>query len=237
MKTRNWFLLFALVACFHASLFAQRSLELGGYYGISLYQGDVTENYVQYNGHKKFMGAFFRYNMTPHFSFKTTYVHGTLGASDFYSTSRYDRGWSFSAEVNEFSTVGELYFQNQFLKSLSGRPTFLFNPYLFAGIGYARIDANFHNEKEVQLSLIDADDRDLFLVVPFGLGIKGELSPNFKIGVEFGARATFSDHIDDIVTVTKANDWYGYAGVNVSFIILKERYVDYRQRTANRYGF
>jgi opacity protein-like surface antigen len=237
MKTLNWFLLFMLLASFQNSLFAQRSLEIGGYYGISLYQGDVTENYVQYNGHKKFMGAFLRYNMTPHLSFKMTYVHGTLGASDFYSSSRYDRGWSFSAEVNEFSTVGEWYFQNQFSKSLSGRPTFLFNPYLFAGIGYARIDANFKNENENQLSLVEADDKDLFLVFPIGLGIKGELSPRFKIGVEFGARATFSDYIDDIVTVTKANDWYWYAGVNVSIIIHKERYIEYRQRTSNRYGF
>ena len=209
---------------------AQRSLELGLGMGISLYQGDITENYIQYNGHKRIYSAFFRYNFSPHFSVQGTFTRGILGASDFYSQTRFDRGWSFSADINEAVVTGQFFFLNQFATSRNGESAFLFSPYLLLGIGYSKIDATFVDRFQPDLSYSHPEDKDLFLVVPFGGGIRGELSPSFKLGIEVGIRPTFSDYLDDVLTSTAANDRYTFAGVNVCYVVHKERYKTYRQR-------
>jgi opacity protein-like surface antigen len=209
---------------------AQQSLELGLGMGISLYQGDITENYLQYNGHKRVYSAFFRYNMGPHISIKGTYTKGIMGASDIYSETRFDRGWSFSATVDEAVVAGQFFFLNQFVTNRKGESVFLFSPYLMIGVGYSKIDATFVDRFNPDQTLVPQGDKDLFFVLPFGGGIRGELSPSFKLGIEVGIRPTFSDFIDDVVTTTEVNDWYTFAGVNVSYVVFKERYKAYRKR-------
>lgn len=223
--------LLALVAILNtATVFSQRSLELGLGMGISLYAGDITENYIQYNGHKRVYSAFFRYNLNPHISVKGTYTKGVMGASDFYSETRFDRGWSFSAQVDEAVVTGQIFLLNQFLTTRKGESVFLFSPYILLGLGYSKIDASFVNRFNPDMATTNAENSDLFLVVPFGGGVRGELSPSFKLGIEIGVRPTFSDFVDDINTSTEANDWYTFAGVNLSYVVFREKYKAYKQR-------
>ena len=63
-------------------------------------------------------------------------------------------------------------------------------------------------------------DKDTFFTIPFGLGVRLDISQHATIGAEFGWRPTFSDYLDNVRNIhgKSNNDWYSFHGINVSIL-------------------
>jgi hypothetical protein len=65
------------------------------------------------------------------------------------------------------------------------------------------------------------------VAIPAGIGIKYALSPRWNLGLEAGARKTFTDELDHLVNQNAfidnrhTKDWYFYSGVSVSYTFYK----------------
>ena len=91
---------------------------------------------------------------------------------------------SFKTVLFEGSAVAEY----NFLNYVDRRSAINWTPYVFGGLGY-----NFF-KPDVKIG----DYKTSGLVVPYGVGIKYQIRRPWNIGVEFGARKTFNDHLDNL---------------------------------------
>jgi len=55
---------------------------------------------------------------------------------------------------------------------------------------------------------------------PFGIGVKVSPLRRFGLGLFWGARKTFTDELDKVVSINYQsynNDWYIFYGLNITF--------------------
>lgn len=166
---------------------AQRS-ELGFGLGTFNYTGDLAKNYNFLNS--KFAAtAFYRSNLSSIVSFRAALTGGGLGASDEKRPSdafAEERSASFDIFLMEASTVMEYHFLNW-----RGTKRMLrFTPYMFAGLGLFGMSGTPSNKSHEYSNIQGA--------IPFGLGFKYVVNPKWYVSLEFGARKTFFDYLDDI---------------------------------------
>jgi hypothetical protein len=187
-------------------VFAQRS-EVGIQGGISYYMGDLNPKgvfkFVQPAG-----GVFYRYNFTEHWAIRGNAILGWVYATDAESETpaQIDRNLSFSSQVLEFSLYGEL----NFFRYTPGDMKHPISPYIFGGIALfkfnpkAEINGNQYELQplgtEGQGTTFYPDLKQYSLTtgsIPFGLGVKANISKRFSVGLEWGMRYTFTDFLDD----------------------------------------
>lgn len=200
--------------------FGQHSFEAGVFVGFSVYQGDLTEDLIQFDNSRNAAGVYLRWMATNHIALRSGFQMLTLAASDLDSRSRADRGMSMDAVIHEGILMGEFYLERMNKRALNGSALSLFNPFLMVGLGVARVDANlFHEGDEAAAGLPSAGNAVRTLpVLPFGFGMKGKLGDRLSLGLEYCWRATFSDQIDNYdQPETTANDWYSGFGLNIAF--------------------
>ena len=185
----------------------QRS-EVGIQGGVSFYMGDLNPKsvfkFVQPAG-----GVFYRYNFTEHWAIRGNAILGWAKAEDAKSDvpSQIERNLSFSSQVLEFSLLAEL----NFFRYTPGDMKHPISPYLFGGIALFKFNpkAEFDGEKyelqplgtEGQGTTFYPDLKQYSLTtaaIPFGLGVKANISKLFSVGVEWGMRYTFTDYLDDV---------------------------------------
>jgi hypothetical protein len=183
--------------------------EAGAFAGLSNYLGDLTANsqtiYMQNSG---FSGAVFaRYNINDMTGVRLALGYAELTGTDALANSEAirTRNLSFSSDVIELALTGELNLPGYQPYNLS-RPL---SPFLFAGISV------FHYNPVVNLGGVDVKLRPLgtegqglpdrparysaiSLAIPMGLGVKYAVTDKLNIGIELGARMTFTDYLDDV---------------------------------------
>lgn len=193
-----------------SSLFAQRS-EIGFGLGTFNYTGDLARTYNFLNS-KPAGTLFYRSNVSKVVSFRAAISAGKIGASD--SKRPIDpfaqrRNASFNLFLMEASTVMEYHFLNW----RDTKHILRFTPYLFGGLALFGISGN--SAKTTEYSNVQG-------AIPFGVGIKYIVNPKWYVALEFGARKTFFDYLDNISIgdQSKKNYQYGNPFTNDAYYFL-----------------
>ncbi|MEK7257522.1 MAG: DUF6089 family protein, partial [Bacteroidota bacterium] len=106
MKIRMLTIAFALFLPLLA--IAQKQMEVGGFAGFANYQGDLSENQIQFGETKLAYGAFWRYHLHKKFKIRGNGYLGTVTGDDKNADSMLkERGWSFKSYILEFAVTGE----------------------------------------------------------------------------------------------------------------------------------
>ena len=176
---------------------AQRS-EVGFGLGTFNYTGDLARNYNFLNS-KPAATVFYRSNLSKVVSFRAGVTAGKIGASDERPVDAFaiQRGASFNLFLMEASTVMEYHFLNW----REDRRMIRFTPYLFGGLALFGISGAA--SKPAEYSNVQG-------AIPFGIGFKYIYNPKWYFSLEFGARKTFFDYLDNISTGDQDRKNYQY---------------------------
>ncbi|MBC8111500.1 MAG: outer membrane beta-barrel protein [Verrucomicrobia bacterium] len=200
------------------SLLHAQKLEFGVGAGITNYKGDVAPGLYPAFSRPAFSG-FFRYNPSYAVAFKFSAMGGSLFADDKQSSDRFaqNRGYLFKTNVSELA----LSFEYNFLdyRDPTGKLT---SPYLHLGVAGYRFSSKQNPNPDYATTQ---------LALPFGVGIKRIIAQQWNLGLEFGARKTFTDYLDNLggeLTKDKFGngnpndkDMYFYTHFTLSYTIYK----------------
>ncbi len=212
----------------------QQSVDIGFYGGAGTYFGDMTKIDFKSSLNPAY-GGFLRYNFNPRYGLRLNVVNGTIGA-----TGQYDyQPWSFSKNVFDAS----LLFEFNFLKYIVGEKETPWSTYIFGGIGVQTYNFDRNNDAVLQ-QVTELTYWDhvapagpvITPTIPFGLGVKVNLSKRWGLGIEGSMRKTFSDkldNLDDPLSYTNTNkvqikytdlwhnnDWTAYMGISLVYKLI-----------------
>ena len=160
------------------------------------------------------VGAFLRYNPMDQLSIRLSGGWARAAADMANTKSTYqhyeaflDHNLSFRTTIIEGAAIAEwniLGFDPYNLRRT-------FTPYIFAGIGgfyynpKAEYEDEWHALRELGTEGQGMSGYDDFygkfsLAIPFGLGVKFAVNDIWNIGIDWGTRYTFTDHLDDVST-------------------------------------
>jgi len=184
--------------------------EAGILIGASNYLGDLSNNSgsVYLKETKPAFGALVKYNFNHLFAVRLsgnyTWVAGrdaNVNNDDFVR----NRNLSFRSTVTEFSLMGEINLPGYQPYALS----MPISPYIFGGISYFRYNPRARFEGNwVDLQPLGTEGQGIAgrdgeyslnsFAIPFGVGVKYALTDKINLGLELGARRTFTDYLDDV---------------------------------------
>jgi len=195
--------------------------EIGVFAGGSNFIGDVgPTTYIAPN--KMAWGILYKWNKSPRHAYRFSYNQSILQSNDLKSKegSRNQRGYSFSNNIKELSAGLEFNFFDFNLHETKLKVT----PYVFSGISYF-----FHDELYVNaIGDTYKEKTGSSIAIPMIVGVKSNLSRNFIIGLEVGARYTFTDNLDGSHPETATlqqfrfgninnTDWYVFSGLTLTY--------------------
>ena len=209
MKSLLYFLL-SILMLFPGLIFAQ-GLELGVQVGGSNYLGDLSSNsssiHLSETGFSG--GGFVRYNINPYVGFRLAFNASSISGDDANASfeSIQERNLNFRSGILEGSFTAEFNILGYEPYNLN-RP---FSPYIFGGIAFLSFNPRTDYEGQIiELQPLGTEGQGMdgredpykltTLAIPFGLGVKYALNDSWNLGVELGARATFTDYLDDVST-------------------------------------
>jgi hypothetical protein len=156
-----------------------------------------------------------RYDFNEYFSAKVGVFIGRTAGTD-KKTSHEDRGYSFSASIAELSgqlewnfltlrpAIGDIFARRS---GISGA-NYNTRPYVFAGVGFVYsepvLSIDKPNENAIRQTLNLRSPVGGF-VLPFGLGVRTDLSRHWALGLEIGGRFCTSDYLDEIAVAEPKN--------------------------------
>lgn len=188
-------------------------MEAGLIVGASTYQGDLAPSKVWSSitqTHPAF-GIFGRYNFNRLGAVRLGANFMTISGDDAKSkeSGRLARNLSFRSNILELTLIGEwniLGYQPYNLQET-------FTPYLFGGISIFKFNPKAEYEGEwYELQPLGTEgqnlsqypDREPYKLtqfsIPMGMGLKYAINDTWNIGIELGARKTFTDYLDDVST-------------------------------------
>ena len=198
-----------------------QTYELGVFGGGANYIGDVGDTQFIAPAGPTF-GGIAKWNRSTRHAFRLTYLVGQIIADDLDSkdTRRLQRGFAFENTLSEVSMGVEYTFWEIDLHE--GVPAF--TPYMYTGVTFTWYDALRRTG-----TLFDPVGRETTYAIPMILGVKKTLGTKFLVGLEIGARYSFSDALDGSANVgdsevnnvpfgnTNNNDWYVFTGVTFTY--------------------
>ena len=81
--------------------------EVGVFGGVTTFSGDLTEGIVDFSSINIGYGAYYRFYISPQFSFKAAIQGGTFTGDDANSSTRANRGYSFKSSIYDASITAE----------------------------------------------------------------------------------------------------------------------------------
>ena len=194
--------------------------EIGVFVGGSNFIGDVgSTTYISPN--EPAIGILYKWNKSPRHSYRFSYTQSKITANDLNSeeASRNQRGYRFENSVKEFSAGLEFNFFDFNLHELRTKIT----PYVYSGFSYVQYEGLFFVDGKTR-----SDSNHGTIAVPMILGVKSNITPNFVLGIEVGARYTFADDIDGSNPKNENlkilqfgninnNDWYVFCGLTLTY--------------------
>ncbi len=203
-------ILITAFASVFSDLSGQKSYwEYGLGIGTSTYWGDLSPSSFGKNMATSSVAGnlFLRYNYNRNISAKLNVTIGKLKGDDANSSdqNRIERNLNFFSPLTEFAGIIEY---NLFGLEPSDSES-RFTPYVSAGFGLFRFNPmTEYNGNKIRLQALGTegqsidgfDDRYSLtqLAIPFGAGIKLRVSKLWTLNVEFSARYTVTDYIDDV---------------------------------------
>ncbi|MEN9335719.1 MAG: hypothetical protein RLZZ500_706 [Bacteroidota bacterium] len=194
--------------------------EIGVFVGGANYIGDVGKtSYI--NPNEMAFGLLYKWNKSTRHSYRISFLQGRLTANDFDSdvTGRSRRGYNFANTVREITAGLEFNFFDFDLHQMDRQ----FTPYVFTGLTYTNYD-----ELYVINSRTKVDINSGTFAIPMIVGIKGNIATNWILGLEIGARYTFTDNLDGSNPKNSnlqslqfgnltSNDWYVFSGLTLTY--------------------
>ncbi|MDB4402108.1 DUF6089 family protein [Algibacter sp.] len=195
--------------------------EIGLFLGGSNFIGDVgATDYISPN--QLAIGGLYKWNRSKRHSYRASLIFSELEGVDTNSDDprRVQRDYEFSSKITEISLGMEFTFLDFNLHSGEKLGT----PYLYSGLTVAYHD-NHYLYNGVQRS---ENTSSWAYGVPMVLGFKTNFMENFILGVEIGARYTFSDELDGSIPDSESlqqfrfgninnNDWYVFSGITLTY--------------------
>lgn len=198
---------FVLIILVSTSLLAtaQRGWEAGGWVGASYYFGDLNTSYnLSMPGLAG--GIIARYNFNNRIAVKFSGNAGQVMADDALSKNTFERARNLSFRSNIFEGAAQLEFN--FLPYTHGSSEEFFTPYLFAGLNIFNYNPEAEYEGEwVELRPLGTEGQfkgeeyySTSAGIVYGFGFKVDLSYEWSLNIELGARTLFTDYLDDVST-------------------------------------
>jgi hypothetical protein len=184
--------------------------EIGLLLGTSYYLGDLnTTHFYQPSAAS---GLIIRKNIDQRFAYKAEIMYLNLKSDERESedTIAYNRGLHFRSPVYELS--GQLEFN--FLPYQPGNPLYTWTPFIYTGISLFHYNPQAENKNGewVDLQELGTEGQGtttfpkrkkyslIQFAIPMGGGLKIAVNESFSIILEYGARKTFTDYLDDVST-------------------------------------
>lgn len=183
--------------------------ELGVIGGVSYYLGDL--NHTHFKNSNLSGGIVVRKNIDRRFTYKAEIILGSLNADDRENQNdsiALDRGLHFKSSFQEIS--GQIEFN--FLPYETGNALYRWTPFVFAGVSLFHFNPQAENQNGEWVNLQELGtegqgtsafpDRKKYPLIqfsiPMGGGLKIGVSKSFNIIIEYAARKTFTDYLDDV---------------------------------------
>ncbi|MBF4472167.1 DUF6089 family protein [Flavobacterium sp. HJJ] len=207
------FLCFFMINSIHAQIH-----EIGIFLGGSNYIGDVgSTTYIDPN--EPAFGILYKWNRSPRHAYRFSYTQSQISGDDSNSKEpgRYNRGYSFTNNIKELAAGIEFNFFDFNLHQ--ERPKF--TPYVYTGLSYL-----FYDDLYIESGKTKKNSSKGTIAIPITLGVKTNLSRSFIIGLETGARYSFTDNIDGSNPSDSGlpkfgnlnnNDWYVFSGITLTY--------------------
>lgn len=192
------------------SLAAQMSyVEVGIMGGVSNYYGDMTQDYVVADESHFAYGGYLKYNFDHKMGIKFNIYSGTVSAADANSdrANLKARNLSFTSPVTEAAFTFEYNFFGYRPVEFKQR----YSPYVYAGVAAFHFNPQAYYEGEwydLQPLGTEGQGSEYFpfrekyrlyeFAIPFGVGFKWAMTERWNMGLEYGARWTFTDYLDDV---------------------------------------
>lgn len=185
------------------SLSAQ-TFDIGAFTGGAFYSGDLNknklDNYLQFLHSAN--GAFVRWNQGV-VSFKLGFNITKLSGDDLVGPYP-ERQLHFRTNLFELALTTQI----NLLRWEPSKYTAI-EPYIFGGLAMYQFDPEAqYNGTWIRLQPLGTEGQGLAgyespyeltqIAIPFGIGIKFEMSDKISLGFEFGVRKLFTDYLDDI---------------------------------------
>ena len=183
--------------------------EFGFSIGAAHYFGDLNTR-AAINRPKPAIGIFFRKQFGNYVGLRIGAHYAQLGYSDTYSKNEYQktRNLSFNSNIWEIALQGDF----NFFKFIPSDPDHAFTPYVTLGVGLFSYDpyAYLNGKKEFLRPLGTEGQNTGYLgrkqystmavCIPFGVGIKYNISQKVNLAIEVCHRFTTTDYLDDVST-------------------------------------
>jgi hypothetical protein len=224
---------------------AQKYFETvnNGEFGITLggahYFGDLNTR-AAFNRPKPAVGLFYRKQFGNYVGARLSGHFAQLGYSDVYSKNEFQRlrNLSFNTNIYEVALQGDF----NFFKFVPQDPQYSFTPYVTLGVGVMNFDpyAYLDGQKYFLRSLGTEGQtpegtylgrkpyNTTTLIIPFGVGLKYNLTEKINISFELAHRFTLTDYLDDVSTTYAGGGNFpaGPTGLPSEAFLLQDRSYD-----------
>ncbi len=203
---KHIFLVGAIIGSF-ARVYAQggklhfKQHELGLFVGGAYYIGDLNPS-AQFNQTQPAIGVFYRYTPNYRYAFRAGFNYGAIQGDDSQSSDadQIQRNLNFKSTINELHAIAEF----NFLEYRISNDKYKFTTFLFLGLsGYYFNPRAQSGNRWVDLQPLKTEGQEhtykrFQMSIPFGIGMKMNVSKQVGIGFEWGPRKTFTDYLDDV---------------------------------------
>lgn len=201
-------LLFILLVSLPSLVFSQHT-EFGFLLGASNYMGELSNNNstIYFQETKPAIGVFGKYNLNELLAVRLGFNYGAIAGQDSNSPNQAikTRNFSFRSNLYEFGLTGELNVPGYQPYNLD-RPL---SAFIFGGIALTKFNPKArYNDNLVALQPLGTEGQGIsgyetpysriLFAIPFGIGVKYALNDAINLGLEVGARYTFTDYLDDV---------------------------------------
>ena len=184
--------------------------EIGILLGTSYYLGDL--NTTHFNQPLPAVGLIIRKNIDKRFVYKAEVMYLNIQSDERSSedTIAKNRGLHFKSPIYELS--GQVEFN--FLPYQPGNPLYNWTPYVYSGISIFHFNPQAENKNGEWVNLQELGtegqgttlfpEKEKYSLIQYSIamggGFKIAVNPSFNIILEYGARKTFTDYLDDVST-------------------------------------
>lgn len=219
-----------VILLFSGILRAQNASEIGGFFGMSFYLGDLNKEKLFYNPSPSF-GVFYRYILNPRYAIRSSLTYGSFKGDN---TNLYNDSPQTILDQLSYKTTAidlTIQFEFNFKKFEYSSRNLTYSPYVSGGLGMGIFDkrVTYNNDTILNPAAKVGTESALSynIIIPFGLGVKVNFSRRLSGAVLWEFRKTFMDDLDgfedipddDISSKLHNNDWYYFVGITLSYKI------------------
>lgn len=212
-----------------SALQAQNTSEIGLSVGAMNYKGEIAPNFRLGNSQPG-ASVFYKKDISKPVTLRVSALLGRLKATDRDLDLPYHQ--ARRAEMLTTRLIeGAFGMEYNFLDYYDQRRRFRWTPYYFISLALFNYDVRNVGNPSDPNNIYAKENRSTTtsVSIPTGVGVKLALSYHWNLGLEFGARKTFTDLLDNLddnntaVSNPYDNDWYYYTGVSISYTFYKLR--------------